>query len=95
VIVTIASAAGRKPYGYAPVAYGTAKAGIVHFTQCLAAQAGPFGIRANCVAPETILTEGNLQRIPAAKQAENDRGPSHSPAWHPGRRCRGGPVPGV
>ena len=69
-IVTISSAAGRKPYGYAPVAYGAAKAGIVHFTQCLAAQAGPFGIRANCVAPETILTEGNLQRIPAARQAE-------------------------
>ncbi len=70
VIVTIASAAGRKPWGYAPVAYGTAKAGIVHFTQCLAAQVGPFGLRANCVAPETILTENNLVRIPADKQVE-------------------------
>lgn len=67
-IVTVASAAGRKPWGYAPIAYGTAKAGIVHFTRCLAAQAGPFGIRANCVAPETILTESNLKRIPAERQ---------------------------
>jgi len=69
-IVTIASAAGRKPSGSSPVAYGTAKAGIVHFTRCLAAQAGPFGIRANCVAPETILTENNLRRIPADTQAQ-------------------------
>jgi 3-oxoacyl-[acyl-carrier protein] reductase len=69
-IVTIASAAGRKPSGYSPVAYGTAKAAIVHLTRCLAAQAGPMGIRANCVAPETILTENNLQRIPAETQRE-------------------------
>jgi 3-oxoacyl-[acyl-carrier protein] reductase len=33
-------------------------------TQDVAAQAGPFGIRANCVAPETILTERALERIP-------------------------------
>ncbi len=64
-IVTIASAAGRMPSAQSPVAYGTAKAAIVHFTQCLAAQAGPAGIRANCVAPATVLTETNLQRIPA------------------------------
>jgi 3-oxoacyl-[acyl-carrier protein] reductase len=35
----------------------------------LAAQAGPFGIRVNCITPETILTEGNRQRIPADVQA--------------------------
>jgi 3-oxoacyl-[acyl-carrier protein] reductase len=28
------------------------------------AQAGPYGIRVNCIAPETILTERNEQRIP-------------------------------
>jgi len=32
----------------------------------VAAQVGPFGIRANCIAPETILTERNLEQIPAA-----------------------------
>jgi 3-oxoacyl-[acyl-carrier protein] reductase len=37
-------------------------------TQDLAAQAGPFGIRVNCLAPETILTDRNRQRIPEALQ---------------------------
>ena len=34
----------------------------------MAAQAGPYGIRVNCIAPETILTERNRQRIPEAQQ---------------------------
>jgi 3-oxoacyl-[acyl-carrier protein] reductase len=37
-------------------------------TQDVAAQVGPFGIRANCIAPETILTERNRQRIPQTQQ---------------------------
>jgi 3-oxoacyl-[acyl-carrier protein] reductase len=48
--------------------YAAAKAGIQLLTQAVAAQAGPFGIRANCIAPETILTERNLERIPEAQQ---------------------------
>lgn len=48
--------------------YAAAKAGIALLTQQAAAQAGPFGIRVNCLAPETILTEGNQQRIPAEVQ---------------------------
>lgn len=44
--------------------YAVAKAGIQLLTQDVAAQAGPFGVRANCIAPETILTERNLQEIP-------------------------------
>ena len=39
-------------------------------TQDVALQAGPFGIRANCIAPETILTEENRRRIPAALQEQ-------------------------
>ena len=50
-IVTVASAAGRKPWGYAPIAYGTAKAGIVHFTRCLVAQAGPFASTRSRIPP--------------------------------------------
>jgi 3-oxoacyl-[acyl-carrier protein] reductase len=50
------------------MAYAAAKAGIEIFTQDLAAQAGPYGIRVNCIAPETILTERNKERIPAATQ---------------------------
>jgi 3-oxoacyl-[acyl-carrier protein] reductase len=37
-------------------------------TQHVAAQVGPYGIRANCIAPETILTARNRERIPPAQQ---------------------------
>jgi NAD(P)-dependent dehydrogenase (short-subunit alcohol dehydrogenase family) len=63
-IITVSSAAGRRPHPRSPVPYAAAKAGIQMLTQHLAAQAGPFGIRVNCIAPETILTERNLGQIP-------------------------------
>jgi 3-oxoacyl-[acyl-carrier protein] reductase len=68
VIITVASAAGRLPDARAPIPYGAAKAAIALLTQDVAAQAGPHGIRANCIAPETVLTERNRQLIPAAQQ---------------------------
>ena len=64
-IITVSSAAGRKPSERTIVAYAAAKAGVQLFTQDLAAQVGPFGIRANCIAPETIMTETNERWIPA------------------------------
>jgi 3-oxoacyl-[acyl-carrier protein] reductase len=67
-IVTITSAAGRRPDARSPIPYAAAKAGIALMTQDVAAQAGPFGIRANCIAPETILTSRNRERIPAEQQ---------------------------
>lgn len=69
-IVTLSSAAARRAHPKSPIAYAAAKAAIELFTQDLAAQLGPFGIRANCIAPETILTERNRQRIPAAMQVQ-------------------------
>jgi 3-oxoacyl-[acyl-carrier protein] reductase len=63
-IITISSAAGRRPHPRSPIPYSVAKAGIELMSQDVAAQAGPYGIRVNCVAPETILTERNLERIP-------------------------------
>jgi 3-oxoacyl-[acyl-carrier protein] reductase len=66
-IITISSAAGRRPHPNSPIPYSAAKAGIQMLTQDVAAQAGPFGIRVNCIAPETILTERNQQRIPKAQ----------------------------
>jgi 3-oxoacyl-[acyl-carrier protein] reductase len=63
-IITISSAAARRPHPQSPVDYAAAKAGIQMLTQHLAAQVGPSGIRVNCIAPETILTEKNSQRIP-------------------------------
>lgn len=69
-IITLSSAAARRPTARSPAPYTAAKAGIELFTQVLAAQVGPFGIRANCIAPETILTERNAQRIPTLMQQE-------------------------
>ncbi len=67
-VITMSSAAARRPHPGSPIAYAAAKAGIELLTQDVAAQAGPFGIRANCIAPETILTEANQAQIPAATQ---------------------------
>ncbi len=63
-IITLSSAAARRPHPGSPIAYAAAKAGIELLTKDLAAQAGPYGVRANCIAPETILTERNQQEIP-------------------------------
>jgi len=68
-IVTISSAAGRRPHPRSPVAYAVAKAGLELLTQDVAAQAGPYNIRVNCIAPETILTERNKERIPDGLRA--------------------------
>jgi 3-oxoacyl-[acyl-carrier protein] reductase len=65
-IITISSAAARRPYPQSPIPYAAAKAGIQILTQVIAAQAGPYGVRVNCIAPETILTERNSARIPEA-----------------------------
>ena len=66
-VITISSSAGRKPHPNAPIPYAAAKAGIQILTQDVAAQVGPYGVRLNCIAPETILTERNRQRIPAER----------------------------
>ncbi len=67
-IITISSAAARRPYPQSPLPYAAAKAGIQIITQVIAAQAGPYGVRVNCIAPETILTERNSARIPDAQK---------------------------
>src|SRR5262245_22930866 len=69
-IITISSAAARRPNPVAPIAYAAAKAGIEILTQDLAGQVGPYGIRANCIAPETILTERNKTRIPSGQRKD-------------------------
>ena len=75
-IITVSSAAARRPHPQSPIPYAAAKAGIQMLTQHLATQVGPYGIRVSCIAPETILTERNQQRIPdAQKQALVDMHP--------------------
>lgn len=63
-IITMSSAAAHRPSAQSPVAYLAAKAGIESLTQAVALQAGPDGVRANCIAPETIMTERNEHQIP-------------------------------
>jgi 3-oxoacyl-[acyl-carrier protein] reductase len=67
-IVTLSSAAARRPSERSPIAYAAAKAGVQLLTRDVALQAGPFGVRANCIAPETIMTERNMQQIPEPLQ---------------------------
>jgi 3-oxoacyl-[acyl-carrier protein] reductase len=67
-IITLPSSAARRPHPQSPVPHAAAKAGIQMLTQHLAAQVGPIGIRVNCLAPETILTERNAERIPVEQQ---------------------------
>jgi 3-oxoacyl-[acyl-carrier protein] reductase len=69
-IVTMSSSAGRRAHPRSPIPYAAAKASIELMTQDVAAQAGPFNVRVNCLAPETILTEKNLERIPEAQRAQ-------------------------
>ena len=69
-ISTRPSAAARRPHPRSPIPYAVAKAGIQMLTQHVAAQVGPYGIRVNCIAPETILTERNRERIPQTQQRE-------------------------
>lgn len=64
-IVTMSSLAGRLAATGAPVPYSVAKAGVVMLTREVAAQYGPYGVRANCVAPSTVLTERTERHMPA------------------------------
>ena len=55
-IVTMASSAARLPTN-APTPYAAAKAGVVMLTRQLAGEVGEHGVRVNCLAPHTIITE--------------------------------------
>ena len=69
-IITISSAAARRPHPQSPIPYAAAKAGIHMLTQHVATQVGQFNIRVNCISPETILTERNEEQIPEQVQQQ-------------------------
>ena len=54
-IINTASIAGLQA-GWGPIAYSTAKAGVVHMSRCAAAQLSPQGIRVNAICPGLIAT---------------------------------------
>jgi NAD(P)-dependent dehydrogenase (short-subunit alcohol dehydrogenase family) len=57
VVVNVSSTAGRTGVAYLP-AYSAAKAGLIAYTQSLAAEAAAYGVRVNCVCPGAVDTEG-------------------------------------
>jgi 3-oxoacyl-[acyl-carrier protein] reductase len=61
-IVTMASSGARLPGLGAPAPYVAAKAGVVMLTRQVASEVGRHGVRVNCLAPHTILTE-QIQRV--------------------------------
>ena len=79
-IVDIASIAGKRSYGPQPTGayYNVSKAGVISFTQRLASELVPHGIRVNAIAPgkaETFLAKvtseemnkATLERIPMGR----------------------------
>ncbi|MCI3133182.1 SDR family NAD(P)-dependent oxidoreductase [Phenylobacterium aquaticum] len=54
-IVNTASIAGLQA-GFGPIAYSTAKAGVIHMSRCAAAQLSPQKIRVNAICPGLIAT---------------------------------------
>jgi 3-oxoacyl-[acyl-carrier protein] reductase len=68
-IVTMASSAARLPGLGAPAPYVAAKAGVVMLTRQVASEVGRHGVRANCLAPHTILTE-QIQRVAPSEWRE-------------------------
>ena len=68
-IITMASVAARLPGG-APIAYASAKAAIIVFSKQVAKDAGPSGVRVNCLAPSTVVTETMQAAIPLERQRQ-------------------------
>jgi NAD(P)-dependent dehydrogenase (short-subunit alcohol dehydrogenase family) len=68
VIVTLSSQTGVSVYpGGLMAGYAAAKAAVTQYTRYLAAEVGPWGIRANAIAPGIILTSRVASQ--AAKRA--------------------------
>lgn len=74
-IVNIGSVSGHAPY-VGGGAYAVSKAAIAMLTRVLALEAGPLGIRVNCIAP------GSIQHRPA--QLANPSPPSNIPVGRHG-----------
>ena len=54
------------------MAYATAKGGLINLTRCMAVDFGPFGVRANAVAPGYIDTRMARQKHDTPHEHETD-----------------------
>ena len=68
-IITMASSAGRLP-SQASAAYAAAKAGVVMFSRHVANEVGQHGVRVNCLAPSSVLTERVKRLMPEETQRQ-------------------------
>jgi len=69
-IVTMASSAARLPGLGAPAPYVAAKAGVIALTRQAASEVGRHGLRVNCLAPHTVLTEPIAQMMPQERKQQ-------------------------
>ena len=76
-VITIASTHGLTGIAGRAV-YGIAKAGLIQMTRMLAIEWAPYGIRANAIAPATVLTPSSADMLsdPAARTRMLERIPS-------------------
>jgi 3-oxoacyl-[acyl-carrier protein] reductase len=68
-IILMSSASGRL-VSQASAAYGAAQAATLMFMRHLAQELGPFGIRANAIAPSIAPTRKSRNFMPAEMQAK-------------------------
>jgi 3-oxoacyl-[acyl-carrier protein] reductase len=68
-ILTMASNTARVLDILTTASYAAAKGGVITFTRHLAKEVGQYGIRANCLAPATVLSE-RVQRIMSDERRE-------------------------
>jgi 3-oxoacyl-[acyl-carrier protein] reductase len=71
-IVTMSSISARFLDKKTQAAYAAAKAGVTMFTRHLALELGEHGIRANCVAPGTTMSE-RIERLMSEEEIERTK----------------------
>jgi 3-oxoacyl-[acyl-carrier protein] reductase len=83
-IINIASVMGVVPIRR-QLAYAAAKAAVINFSRSIALELAPFGIRANAIAPGSILTQGTRALFYNPEQQKlSESLLSHIPLARPG-----------